>query len=84
MSSTPPFVDHEEWTIDLRRILREAIPIAALVALVGILAWLPLFVAGGLGLAPVAFTLASQFVLAVGSGIVLLYVVARGIQLAED
>lgn len=84
MSSPPPFVDHEEWTIDLREILREALPLVALVGLVGIVAYVPLIVGGGLGLAPIAFTLASQFLLVVGSGIVLLYVIARGIQLAEN
>jgi hypothetical protein len=30
------------------------------------------------------FTVASQFVLAVGTGVLLLYVIARGIQLADE
>lgn len=84
MAPSPPFVDHEEWTIDLWQLAREAIPLVALVGLVGIVASIPLVLSLTIGIAPVVLTLLSQFVLAVGACIVMLYVVSRGIQLAEE
>lgn len=83
MSPSTPFVDHDEWTLDLREIVAEAIPLATLIGLVGIVALLPLAIAIWVGIAPLAFTLLTQFLLAVGTGIVLLYVVARGIHLGN-
>lgn len=85
MASDPPFVD-PDGTLDLRQLWAEAIPLAALVMLIGGLALIPfLFVIAFAGSSPLGmlFTLLSQFVLAVGTGVVLLYVVARGMQLAE-
>lgn len=84
MSRTLPFVDLDGGRLDYDQIRAEATPLAALVALVGGIALVPFLlaiVAGG-GLR-VLFTIVSQFVLAVGGGIVLMYVVARGIQLAD-
>ena len=71
--------------MDTRRIIAEAIPLAKLVGLVAAVALIPLLplllgIRSGVGL---VFTLVGQFVLAVGSGIVLMYVVARGVQLAD-
>lgn len=85
MPSSPPFVDSETGELNTSRIVAEAIPLAKLVGLVAAVALVPLLplllgIRSGIGL---VFTLAGQFVLAVGSGVVLTYVVARGIQLAE-
>lgn len=77
-----PFVDQDEWTIDFRELYREAIPLATLIGLVVLAALVP-FAFVLLGLTPVVFLLLTQFVLAVGTGVVLLYVVARGNQLAR-
>jgi len=67
----------------MSQIWTEAIPLAGLVALFGGLALVPFLVTlllGGNGFA-FLFTLLAQFVLAVGAGIVLMYVVARGVAL---
>jgi len=82
MASSPPFVDPDAKTVDFRQLLHESVPLFVLVGLVGVLTWLPLFVGGGLGATPLLFTLVRQLLLAVGSALVLLYVIARGIQLA--
>jgi hypothetical protein len=81
--SSPPFLDQEAGELDMSQIWTEAIPLAGLVALFGGLALVPFLVAlllGGNGFA-FLFTLLAQFVLAVGAGIVLMYVVARGVAL---
>ncbi|WP_205596746.1 hypothetical protein [Halostella salina] len=83
MPSTPPFIEPETGELDFDRIMYEAIPIAKLVVLVVGVAVLPFSLATLAG--PTAlgglFALATQFVLAVGSGVVLLYVVRRALQL---
>lgn len=81
-----PFVDEDTGAIDRTRVLSEAIPLTKLVTLVAAVALVPFIVAHLLGWHSILgelFTLVAQFVLAVGSGIVLIYVVARGEQLAE-
>ncbi|MFB6296961.1 MAG: hypothetical protein ABEH56_00410, partial [Salinirussus sp.] len=60
------------------------IPVAKLVGLVAVSALLPFAVAFTLEIFPRLFTLVAQFVLAVGGSIVLMYVVSRGVQLAEE
>lgn len=84
--SSPPFIDRESGELDLGQIREEAFPLAGLIALFGGLALLlfliTLLVAGNSLLGGV-FTVGSQFVLAVGTGILLMYVIARGIQLAD-
>ena len=85
MRDTAPFIDPVSGELDLRQVFRESVPLLALVILFGGLALLPflivLLVAGNspLGL---LFTLLSQLILAVGTGVVLRYVVARGVQLS--
>lgn len=85
MASSPPFIDPETRSLDLEQIQVEAYPLAGLVMLFGGLALVPFVI--GLLVGPsslgVVFTIVAQFVLAVGTGIVLMYVIARGIQLAE-
>lgn len=85
---SPPFVDPESGGLDLGQIRSEAFPVAGLVVLFGALALLPflltLFIRYNRLLVGF-FTLVSQFIIAVGVGVgvVLMYVVARGIQLAD-
>lgn len=87
MAHSPPFVDNENGELDLRQIWTEGIPIVGLIVLFGTLALLPYLLVrvifGGtvLGVFLVLFV---QFVLVVGTAIVLMYVVARAIQLADD
>jgi len=84
--SVPPFVDPESGALDLAQIRTEVFPLAGLVLLFGAAALL-LFLIGlllGGGALTGVFTVASQFVLAVGTGVLSLYVVARGIQLADE
>jgi hypothetical protein len=84
--STPPFIDQESEELDLGQIRTEVFPLAGLIVLFGGMALLvfviTLLVAGNTLLAGL-FTVVSQFILAVGTGIVLIYVIARGIQLAD-
>jgi hypothetical protein len=85
MRDTAPFIDPVSSELELRQIFRESVPLLALVVLFGGLSLLPflivLLVAGNspLGL---LLTLLSQLILAVGTGVVLIYVVARGVQLS--
>jgi hypothetical protein len=87
MSPSPPFVDHGTGTIDTTQILAEAIPLARLIGVFVVLALVPFglvfFTLGNSALGAI-FTVAAQFILAIGSGIVLMYVIARGMQLAEQ
>ncbi len=85
--SVPPFIDRESGELDLGRIRAEAFPLAGLILLFGGLALLvfllTLLVAGDSILGGF-LVVVTQFTLAVGTGIVLIYVVARGIQLADE
>lgn len=83
---SPPFIDRESGELDLGQIRAEAFPVAGLVVLFGTLALLPFLVTLLVSynrLLAGFFTLVSQFVIAVGVGVVLMYVVARGTQLAD-
>jgi len=81
--TSSPFLDQEKGTLDLQQILSEAIPLVALIGLVATVALIPLAIMLTLGVLPIIFTILTQFILAVGAGIVLIYIIARGIQLAE-
>lgn len=85
--SSPPFIDQESGELDLGQIRTEVFPLAGLIVLFGGLALLmfliTLLVAGNSLLGGV-FTVVSQFILAIGTGIVLMYVIARGVQLADE
>lgn len=86
MSPPTPFIDQETSTLDTGQIRAEAYPLAGLIMLFGGWALVPflfaLFFAGNSALS-VFFTIIAQFVLAIGTGIVLVYVIARGIQLTD-
>ena len=86
MSPSTLFVEADTDTLDTDRIIEEAIPLAKLIGIIGVIAYAPLAVLA-IGVPPgltFVFTLASQFLLAVGSGIVLLYVISRAIQLSTE
>jgi hypothetical protein len=83
MSPSPPFVDIETRTFDFEQIWTEAYPLLGLILLFAVVAFVPLI----LGLASstvfgLLFVVIGQLILAVGTGIVLMYVVARAIQLS--
>lgn len=85
--TSPPFVESETGRIDRTRVLVEAIPLAELVGLVVAVALVPfafVVLLGSYSALGGLFMLATQFVLAVGSGVVLIYAIARGIQLADE
>lgn len=91
MSTAKPFFTSPSGELDTDRILYEAIPLAKLVAAVGLVALVPMFLQVlladllGFGFAlGLLLTVATQFVLAVGTGIVLMYVVVRANQITEE
>jgi len=87
MPSSTPFVDPETGFLDKEQIRREAEPLAKLVGLFVALALAPLlvvFALGGGGALAFLFTVLAQFVLAIGTGITLMYVIARAIALSDD
>lgn len=86
MPTSKPFIEHATGGLDTDQIRAEAYPLAGLVALVGglaLIAFLFVVLVGGNGPLGVLFTIVTEFVLAVGIGIVLMYVIARGIQLTD-
>ena len=83
MTSTPPFINPTTGKLDTDQIIKESIPLSKLIAAVGVIALIPFAIATTSGLFERLFILLTQFILAVGSGGILLYVIARGIQLAE-
>lgn len=86
MTRRKPFIDPQTGALDVDAIRQEAYPLVGLIALFAALALVPFaFIIAGFGgsvLGPL-LTLLTQFVLVLGTAIVLMYVVARGIQLAE-
>ena len=84
--SSPPFIDQESGELNLRQILGEVFPLAGLIVLFGglaLLVFLLTVIVAGNSLLGGVLTVVSQFIIAVGCGIVLLYIIARGIQLAD-
>ena len=85
--SSPPFIDRESGELDLSQVRAEVFPLAGLILLFGSLAllvFLIMLLAAGNSLLGGLLTVVTQFILAVGTGIVLMYVIARGIQLADE
>ncbi|WP_435115602.1 hypothetical protein [Halolamina sp. C58] len=84
--SSPPFIDPESRELDLAQVRAEIFPLAGLIVLfegAALLLFLITLLVAGNSLLGGVLTVISQFILAVGTGIVLMYVVARGIQLAD-
>jgi hypothetical protein len=87
MPPSKPFIDRSTGGLNTDQIRAEAYPLAGLIARFAGLALIPLlFVFLLFGNSPLGFlfTLATQFILAIGTGVVLLYIVARGTQLANE
>ena len=87
MPPSAPFVDRGTGTIDATQILVEAIPLAKLIGLFVAIALIPftlVFLLDSNALAGVVFSLVGQFILAVGTGIVLMYTISRAIQLSAE
>lgn len=73
--------------LDTDQIRSEAYPLAGLIALFAGLALIPfvvVFLFGGNSALGFLLIVVAQLILAVGTGIVLMYVIARGITLAEN
>lgn len=87
MPPSTPFVDPDTATLDTEQIYAEAIPLAKLVGLFIGLALVPLvivYLLAGHSVFGALLTAIAQFILAIGSGIVLMYVIARAKQLTDD
>ncbi|WP_203229193.1 hypothetical protein [Halobellus captivus] len=85
MPSRRPFIDAETGSVDRNQVLLEAVPLAKLVLFFVAVAAIPFALVYFLfGSSPVGAVLAvvGQFVLAIGTGVVLIYIVVRGIDLA--
>lgn len=85
MTPSIPFIDPETRGLRTDQIRDESYRVAGLIALFGGVALVPFafalaFEGAGLGF---LFLLVTQFVIAVGTAVVLMYVVARGVQLAD-
>ncbi|WP_436936180.1 hypothetical protein [Halovenus marina] len=81
-----PFVDRDTRELDLEQIFAEAVPLLGLIVLFGALALVPALLAmlfPGASVLTFGLLLVTQLILAVGLGVILLYVVARGNQLAS-
>lgn len=86
MSASPPFVDPSTSELDTDQILYEAIPLAKLIGVFVAFSLVPfalVFFIGPSGFGALLAVL-GQFILAVGAGIVLMYVIARGMQLSDE
>ncbi|WP_144926715.1 hypothetical protein [Halorubrum salsamenti] len=84
--SSPPFIDQESGELDISQIQAEVFRLSGLIILFGgvaLLVFLITLLIAGNSLLAGFLTVVSQFILAVGTGIVLMYVIARAIQLAD-
>ncbi len=87
MPPSTPFVDRRTETIDTTQVLMEVVPLAKLIGVFVAMALVPftvVFLLSGHSVIGVLFTLVGQFILAVGSGIVLMYIIARALQLSGE
>lgn len=86
MPSETPFVDPATGTLETDQILYEAIPLGKLIGVFVAISLVPYaLVFSDLGTAgiDVVLVVIGHFILALGAGIVLIYAIARGTQLAE-
>lgn len=84
--ATPPFVDTTTGELKTDQILSEVVPLGKLIGFFVAVSLVPfglVFFALDRSSLGVLFVLLGQFILAVGFGIVLMYVIARGIQLSD-
>lgn len=86
MSPTGPFIDSETGGLDTNQIVAEAYPLVGLILLFAGLALIPfifVILLFGNSFIGFLFTLLTQLILAIGTGIILIYIIARAIQLAD-
>ncbi|WP_226039074.1 hypothetical protein [Natrinema sp. DC36] len=91
MSPSRPFFDPETGELDTVPLIEEAIPLARLIGAIVLVALVPILfrvvfngllgLTSGLGF---LYMLASQFILAIGTGLVLLYVIVRANQIIDE
>ena len=84
MSSSPLFIDSTSGTLDTDQLIREAIPLSKLIGSLGLIALIPFAIASTTRLFGGVFILLTQFLLAIGSALVILYVITRALQLSEE
>lgn len=91
MSPSRPFFAASSGELDTEQLIGEALPLARLIGSIGVVALIPLFlqffVVEMIGIFPqleILLSLAVQFILAVGTGIVLMYVIIRSHQLMDE
>lgn len=95
MATDRPFFRPRSTTLDTDQLLAEAVPLGKLVLVIGLVALIPLIlqilfvealalVPISLGLFQFVFAVMTQFVLAVGAGLILIYVIARGVQYEHE
>ena len=91
MSPSRPFFISDSGELDTEQLIDEAVPLAKLIGAVGTVAVALLFLrfvfVGVLGFIPgveILFTLVIQFVLAVGTGLVLIYIIVRSNDLHNE
>lgn len=87
MSPSAPFFDAETGSLDTDQLVAETVPLAKLVALVAAAAVVPfalVWLLGGHSPVAVVLMVIAQYVLAIGTGLVLIYVVARGMALGGE
>ncbi|WP_276272408.1 hypothetical protein [Haloarcula litorea] len=84
MPSRRPFLDRATGELDSQQLLAEAVPLAKLIGYFAAISLVPFGIAYAVGptLIGTLFGVVGQFVLAVGGAVVLVYAVARGIQLS--
>lgn len=85
MTDPSPFIEQETGAVDTDHLRKEAVPLAKLIGLFTILAIVPFaigsaLVGSGIG---VLFVVTGQFILAVGTGLVLMYIISRAISLSD-
>jgi hypothetical protein len=81
------FIDAEAGGIDLDEIAREAVPIAYIIGLFVSIAIIPFALTvlfAGNSVLGVLLGLLTQFILAIGGAVTLLYIVARGVEAAGN
>lgn len=87
MVQSNPFIDAQTGSLEISRILTEVVPLAKLIGAFAAVALVPfalVYFVGGHSIVGTIVTGLAQFVLAIGTAIVLMYAVSRGIQLAGE
>lgn len=91
MSPSRPFFEPPSGELDTEQIFDEALPLGKLIGAIGVIALIPvllrILLLDLIGITPVIeviFTLAVQFILAIGTGLVLIYVIMRSNQLINQ